>query len=435
MAFALHHKKAWLGTLAVVAVGCAAVVGAYVYQPAIPPIARPDPSDFSPAEVARGEQLAAIGDCAVCHTQTGGAVFAGSRPLATPFGTVFSSNITPDVDTGIGDWSAAAFRRTMKDGVRRDGAYLYPAFPYNHFTNASDSDIDAIYAFLMSRDAVSAPKPANQLIPPLGFRPVLAGWNLLFLRHDKPKDMGKHSDEWERGRYLVNGLGHCGGCHTPRNLLGAEESGKALTGGTAEGYRAPPLDHSNPMAASWTADALFHYLKTGEDPAHGAAAGPMAPVTQELARVNDHDVHAIAVYIASLMEGDDGAEDSAIDEKHEASKAASPTNSQAEGAMLFAGSCGGCHGDDTPMQRSGQRAPLSVVTALSQDDPSNAIQALMKGIGPAKGAGSYMPAFRDSLDDQDMAALLNYARQNFADKPGWDNLEKKVSEIRKEDQE
>lgn len=435
MTCVLAHKKLWGAALAVIVLGCVAVVALYVFKPSIPPVARPDPAGFDPADVAHGEQLAAIGDCAVCHTATGGTVYAGSRPLATPFGTVFSSNITPDVETGIGSWSKAAFRRAMKNGVRRDGAYLYPAFPYNHYTYTTDADIDAIYAFLMTRTAVSAPKPANRLIPPLGFRPVLAGWNLLFLRHGEPASPGEASEQWQRGRYLVDGLGHCGGCHTPRNLLGAEESGKALTGGVAEGYVAPPLDSDNPKAADWNVDSLFRYLKTGEDPAHGTAAGPMAPVTQELARVNDSDVRAIAIYIASLMHGETGLAAQAHTRLSEAAEAGLQTGRQADGANLFAGSCGGCHGVETPMQRSGNRAPLAAVTALSLDDPSNAIQAVMNGIGPAPGAGGYMPPFRDSLDDRDMAALLNYARQNFAGRPGWKNLEKKIGTIRVEDRE
>lgn len=227
------------------AVAAAGVLGSLVFaaiawQTEIPAIAPPKLADFDPAIIRRGAALAAIGDCVVCHTATQGPAFAGGRALETPFGTLYATNITPDERTGIGNWSADAFRRAMRDGVSRDGEHLYPALPYEHFTRVTDADLDAIYAFLMTRAPVPKETPENRLIPPLGFRPLLAGWKLLFLHDDPVLPVAGQSDEWNRGRYLVEGFGHCGGCHTPRNIAGGEERGKPFAGGIAEGWDAPP---------------------------------------------------------------------------------------------------------------------------------------------------------------------------------------------------
>jgi mono/diheme cytochrome c family protein len=272
-----------------------------VYEPVIPPITRPDPNSFTAPLVQEGAVLAEIGDCAVCHTAERGAFYAGGRQLATPFGTLYATNITPDEKTGIGSWSPAAFRRAMREGVSRSGKHLYPALPYDHFTHVTDGDLDALYAFLMSRPPVAAQAPENKLIPPLGFRPLLAGWKLLFL-HDKPfvPAPGK-SAEWNRGAYLVEGLGHCGSCHTPRNIAGGEEGRHSYAGGVAEGWNAPPLDASNPSVKAWSEESLFAYLRTGVDASHSAAAGPMGPVTHALSTVPEADVRAISAYVASLL--------------------------------------------------------------------------------------------------------------------------------------
>ncbi|MGZ5905777.1 MAG: c-type cytochrome, partial [Reyranella sp.] len=199
------------------------------WQPAWPSLANPS-ATFDPAIVARGEKLAYVGNCADCHTAQGGRPFAGGRPLETPFGTVFTTNITPDPETGIGRWSRKAFVRALREGVALNGDLLYPAFPYDHFTHASDADIDALYAFLMTRPAVQARAPANRLKEPFGFRPLIAGWNLLFLHKGPLAEDPSQSAEWNRGRSLAEGLAHCGGCHTPRNELGAERSDHAYDG-------------------------------------------------------------------------------------------------------------------------------------------------------------------------------------------------------------
>jgi mono/diheme cytochrome c family protein len=411
--------------LAVVAVAAVAAA-ALAHRPAIDRIARPDPKSFPADLVKKGEQLALIGDCAVCHTAAGGRDYAGGVPLGTPFGTLFTTNITPDENTGIGSWSQPAFRRAMQEGTARDGSHLYPALPYEHYIYVADADLDAIYAFLMTRQPVEATAPANKLYPPLGFRPLLAGWKLLFLHGGPWQPDPAQSAEFNRGAYLAEGLGHCGGCHTPRNLLGGESSGKAYAGGVAEGWVAPALNRDNPAARKWTADQVFSYLRTGLDINHSAAGGPMGPVVHSLAKVPEADVRAISVYVASLMNGGAKPEAPASDRVAEAA------NSHPAGATLFAGACAGCHGAGAPMTTQG-RPKLSLATPVNAADPRDAIQVVLQGLRPEKGKpGLYMPALGDAFTDAQVADLIGYVRARYSDKPAWTDLEPAVAKARKE---
>ncbi|PKA39494.1 cytochrome C [Rhizobium sullae] len=401
-----------------------------VYEPEIPKIPRPSVSSFDRALVARGEQLATVGDCIVCHTAPNGSPFAGTRALPTPFGTLYSNNITPDEETGIGNWSSTAFIRAMKQGVGRDGSHLYPALPYEHFTHVGDDDLKAIYAFLMTRQPVLLQAPENQLLPGLGFRPLLAGWKLLFLKQTEFEPQPNESAEWNRGKYLVDGLAHCGGCHTPRNIAGGEEGGREFAGGVAEGWNAPALDETNPSAASWNADSLFAYLKTGSDRSHSAAGGPMGPVAEGLSRLNDADVRAIAVYVDSRMHpaAVSGAQAPVIDNR----STAAAGHPQAD--LLFDGACSGCHGERAPMSVNG-RPLLSSASDLKADDPRNAVQTLLQGISPPGEKGAYMPSFSNMLTDKQLADLLAYARARFTDEQPWKDLDESVADIRKENDE
>jgi mono/diheme cytochrome c family protein len=406
--------------------GATVVACILAFPPAIAPIARLDVRTFGKSQIMRGAQLAAIGDCTVCHTAEGGIAFAGGRPLPTPFGVLYVTNITPDVRTGIGAWSAAAFKRAMRDGVSRNGEQLYPALPYEHFTHVTDADLESLYTFLMTRRPVDAVAPQNRLIFPLGFRPVLAGWKLLFVHHGRIAIDPHRSAEWNRGAYLAEGLGHCGGCHTPRNLLGGEERGRAYEGGVAEGWHAPALDSHNPAARRWTVDALTTYLRTGLSADHSAAGGPMGPVVDDLARVPEADVHAIAAYIASNMADLPAAKYQVLP----ATPVAVSANS--EGATLFAGACAGCHGTGTPMETQGRPA-LGLTSDLRDDDPANAAQAVLRGIEPPIGGrGPKMPGFADSLTNTQIAAIIAFARARYTDRPIWRNLETAVRAARKE---
>src|SRR5436305_5263528 len=268
---------------------------------------------FAPDLIKRGGALAALGYCASCHTAEAGKPFAGGRPLATPFGTICGTNITADPETGIGSWSQAAFNRAMRDGVDRAGRDLYPAFPYDHFTKLTDEDLSALYAFLMTREAVHAGNPSNQLAFPYNVRPLLAGWKLLYLDKDRVRRDESKSAEWNRGAYLVDALSHCGACHTPRDRLGAEIASRRFEGGDAEDWWAPPLNRTSPSPVAWSEENLFNYLRSW-DAGHGGAAGPMAPVVAALATVPEQDVRAIAAYVASTL-GKSGESEARVEDK------------------------------------------------------------------------------------------------------------------------
>jgi mono/diheme cytochrome c family protein len=392
-----------------------------VWKPQIAPIEPAKPSAFDSSLVNSGSMLAAIGDCAVCHTAPGGKPYAGSRPLPTPFGTIYSSNITPDPETGIGRWSEEAFRRALREGLDRAGHHLYPAFPYDHFTHLTDDDIHALYAFIMTRQPVSSRPPENKLPFPFNIRPLLAGWKLLFLATGPRDGDASQSAEWNRGAYLAEGIGHCGACHTPRNYLGAEQRTRAYAGGEAEGWDAPALDASSPAPVKWTAIQLYVYLSTGWQAQHGASAGPMAPVTDNLASLPEKDVRAMAVYIASL------SKDRAVPPLPQTPDPGPPAT-----AAIYAGACGVCH--DSPAGTASKGLPLAVSSALHEARPRNALNVILHGIARRPGeSGPYMPAFDSMLTDPQIAELTAYIRDRFAKAPAWSNISDEIGKIRKGD--
>jgi mono/diheme cytochrome c family protein len=389
---------------------------------ALPPPAAPQ--TFAPDRVQQGAALAKLGDCQGCHTAEDGRPYAGGRPVATPFGQVFATNVTPDLETGIGGYSREAFRRAMRQGLRRDGAQLYPAFPYDHFSYAADQDFDALYAFLMTREPVRRASTPNRLVPPVGFRPVVAIWKALYFRPEPFRPTAGKSDEWNRGAYLVQSFGHCGGCHTPHNALGAEKKAQALDGGWAEGWYAPPLNAATPAVVPWTADRLETYLRTGLDVNHAASAGPMGEVVRELAKAPARDVRAMAVYLADQM--------NAPPRGRPLDRAAEAAAAHPEGAALFAGACATCHEAGAPMMREG-RPPLQLGTPLHEDDPADTIQIVLKGLKPPVGdAGPFMPAFAPSFTDAQVAEIAAYLRARYSDRPAWRDLPRAVAKARKE---
>lgn len=425
------------GVLATAAALCAAVVGigaAVLPWRAIAPIARPDASVYSAVTIARGQQLAALGDCAVCHTGINGVLNAGGRPLETPFGTIYSTNITPDVETGIGAWSYPAFERAMREGIHRDGKHLYPAFPYTHFAKTTDADMQALYAYLMAQSPVRTENKANALAFPFNLRPLLAGWNALFHQPKPFQADATKSELWNRGAYLVEGLGHCSACHSPRNALGAERRSAYLAGGFAEGWEAPALTSLSQAPIPWSEDELFAYLRTGESRLHGVAAGPMAPVVKELAALPDQDVRAMAVYLASFNDNaiDRPAQD-ALAAKLEASTSTRISAASSVGARLYQGACAVCHEvGGAPL--FGSRPSLALNSNLHSASPDNLIQVILHGIAePVSSDLGYMPAFRDSFTDGQVAELASYLRRQFApDKPGWADIDATIGRIRQQ---
>src|SRR4030088_489971 len=415
----------WGGTLATVAVLCAAAVGiaaAVLPWRSIAPIARPDASIYSAATITRGRQLAALGDCAICHTSAnGGTINAGGRAIETPFGTIYSTNITPDPETGIGSWSYPAFERAMREGVHRDGRHLYPAFPYTHFAKTTDADPQALYAFLMAQAPVRGDTPKNTLAFPFNLRPLMAGWNALVHQPGLFEADATKSAIWNRGAYLVEGLGHCGACHSPRNALGAEKSNAYLAGGFAEGWEAPPLTSLSHAPIPWSEDELFAYLRSGESRVHGVAAGPMAPVVKELAALPDQDVRAMAVYLASFNDNAiDRPGQDALAAKLEAATSTRLSAASSTGARLYQGACAVCHEvGGAPL--FGSRPSLALNSNLHSAHPDNLVQVILHGIAaPASSDLGYMPAFKDSFTDGQVAELAAYLRRQFApDQPAW----------------
>jgi mono/diheme cytochrome c family protein len=397
------------------------------WRPAVDPVAPPGKASFEPALVRKGAELAAMGYCSSCHTPANGRSFAGGRPMATPFGTIYGTNITPDPETGIGRWSQAAFNRAMRDGLDREGRHLYPAFPYDHFTQLTDDDLRALYAYLMTRDPVRATTPANDLAFPYNLRPLLAGWKLLFLsKGPLPPDASK-GEPWNRGRYLAEALSHCSACHSPRNRLGAEDTGKRYDGGEAEGWWAPPLNQTSPAPVPWTEASLFDYLRSW-DAQHGGAVGPMDPVSGNLGQAPEQDVRAMATYIASVF-GPPSAERQKRTEAIIARKDVRPGDpAVAQGAAIYAGACAGCH-------ESGGQVPFTVRslaqhTVLVAPDPRNVLHVILKGIQPPeRKVGGIMPAFGDTLTEPQLVALLTYLRARFSDQPPWPNVEAEIRRI------
>jgi nicotinate dehydrogenase subunit B len=398
----------------------------------IAPIAAPDPSTWSAATIAKGQQLAALGDCAVCHTQVNGVSNAGGRAIETPFGIIYSTNITPDPETGIGAWSYPAFERAMREGIHRDGRHLYPAFPYNHFAKTTDADLQALYAYLMAQPAVRAVNREAALAFPFNLRPLMAGWNALFHSSATFAPDTTQSATWNRGAYLVEGLGHCGACHSPRNALGAEKANAYLAGGFAEGWEAPPLTSLSHAPIPWSEDELFAYLRTGESHFHGVAAGPMAPVVKDLAALPDDDIRAMAVYLGSFNENAIGkAEAQALAAKLEISTATRASSASTVGARLYQGACAVCHEvGGAPL--FGSRPSLALNSNLHSAVPDNLVQVILHGIAaPVSSDLGYMPGFKNSFSDRQLAELVSWLRRQFApDKPPWTSVDAAIGRAR-----
>ena len=435
-----------LGGLVIVVAVVFGVFFAWQWRGELPPVTA-NAASFDPGIVAKGAVLAAVADCAVCHTQAGGKPYAGGFPVKTPFGIVYGTNITPDRDTGIGTWSEAAFRRALREGVGRKGTHFYPAFPYDHFTNISDGDISALYAFLMTREPVHQPNRPTRLSFPLNWRPFAAAWNLLYLRQGPYRSDPGKSAEWNRGAYLVAGAGHCSACHTPHNALGAETKSDRFGGGEAEDWYAPALDAASPAPVPWTVDELYAYLRTGYADQHGFAAGPMQPVVLSLRKVPDADVHAIATFIASIS----GPRDATARKRQtegalafaaqravtttgiaQGGTTGSANTGTVSGATLFAGACASCHhsGGGLPISRP---VALGLSTPVNEPDPTNFLRIVLDGIQPPLGhRGPIMPSFSGALTDPQIDALADYVRTQYSRGGRWTNVTAALAKMRQQ---
>jgi len=364
---------------------------------------------IDPATIERGAYLARVGNCAACHTARGGAFYAGGRPIDTPFGTVYASNLTPDEVTGIGRWSADHFWRAMHNGRSADGRLLYPAFPYPNYTRVTRSDADAIYAYLRSLPPVAQPDRAHALRFPYDSQLALAGWRALFFRPGEFEPDATQSAEWNRGAYLVSGLGHCSACHSARNPLGASSSRLDLDGGLIpmQNWYAPSLVAAGEAGvAHWRAEDVAVLLRTGIAPG-ASVLGPMAEVVfRSTQYLNDADLRAMTTYLRALPP-------SAPQKRDEVEP--SPVQVR-QGLAIYKDRCAQCHGD------AGEGAPgaypaIAGNRALTMDSPANVVRVVLSGgFAPATAGNPQpygMPPFAQALTDDEVAAVVTALRQSF----------------------
>jgi mono/diheme cytochrome c family protein len=397
------------------------------------------PPDTRQTLIDQGRYLAIAGDCISCHTRRDGESFSGGRALHTPFGVIYTANITPDSGTGIGAWSERQFERAMREGIAADGTHLYPAFPYSAYTKVGDQDIHAIYAYLRSLKPLNYTPPRNALSFPFSVRGLLSGWNMMFFAPGRYVPNGAQSAEWNRGAYLTQGLGHCGACHSPRNALGGERTSLALTGGDyldeigdeVVDNKITPMDEStvrpwssanltqapNGLSA-WSIDAIAAYLKTGHS-ARAAAFGPMSEVIgNSTSHLTDQDIHAMAVYLKSLPPATQSAPDRPAARVLKA------------GEIVYTTRCGDCHlpsglgmPRDAHADASKTAPPLAGSAALQAPNPATLINVILYGAHEAAltdGSWPPMSGFELSvgLDDEQIAALCTYLRASWGNQAG-----------------
>ncbi|MEH6645032.1 c-type cytochrome [Sulfitobacter sp.] len=424
-------KNLILGGLAVVIVG-AAGFGLYVYKSPIDPISPDQTASFTPEEVEKGRILASAGYCATCHTAADGEPYAGNFAMETGFGTLYSTNLTPDVETGIGTYSKEAFRRAMHEGVDREGRHLFPAFPYDHFTKMTDEDVDAIYAYIMAEvEPVKTVQKENELPFPLDQRFLQAGWKMLFADLGRFEPDEEHSEAWNRGAYLAEGLTHCGACHTPRNIVGAEKSTEQYAGAEIDSWIAPALTAANQSSVPWTAPEFKSYLIEGVTTYHGIAAGPMGPVVHEGVRdLPESDIDSLAIYLADQVGAtEDDPSQSEIVLASLRSNQPDPQYRRELGERLYATACASCH-YNAELIKAG-RPDLGINSATNLDTPNNLIHVILDGVNAPEGmAGVVMPGFRGALNDEQVTAIAAYLRDKRANQPAWPNLSETVADIR-----
>lgn len=392
---------------------------------------------FSQEQIDRGEIIAGLGNCQSCHTVDPERPYAGGRAFPTPFGTLYATNITPHPESGIGRWSEAAFIRAMREGVARDGSHLFPAFPYTHFTRVRDEDLQALYAYTMTREPVDAQAPENDLSFPFNVRLLQAGWKLLFFEPGVWQPDTDKSNAWNRGEYLAEGLAHCSACHTPRNSFGAENQDRDYDGAMVNNWYAPALSAGNPPPVAWTESELYTYLREGASNYHGVALGSMADVVhQGLGIVDDSDIRALATYFSdvtgALPEDQTAAQASrriADAQRESMAVRSNDTGELNRGEQLFSNGCAACHynsADDPNILRP----ELSLNSALNADNPVNLIRATLRGVSNESGIqGVLMPGFA-AWSNADLAALFAFLRATHTDRPAWNDLEQRIERTR-----
>ena len=359
------------------------------------------PQDF--VLIERGRYLATLADCEACHTRPGDRAFAGGRAIETPFGSLVAPNITPDATSGIGAWSDDQFDAALRRGQRPDGSRLYPAMPYTYYTRMSREDVRAIRAYLATVPPAYNPVRANTLPFPFNVRAVMRAWDALYFEPGEFRaDPGKTA-EWNRGAFIVMGPGHCGACHTPKSIAGADKNKEFLRGASLQGWFAPNLTNDSTHGlGSWSGDDVVAYLKTGHNRI-SAATGPMAEeITLSSSRMTEADLKAVAVYLKSIP-GDSAA----------AKAVPQDAPAMAAGGAIYRDQCSACHGLE------GRGVPqlfpsLADSSVAHSADPTTLIRLVLRGARSVATASEPtapgMPAYNRQLDDAQIAAVLTYVR-------------------------
>ncbi|WP_415845745.1 c-type cytochrome [Stutzerimonas zhaodongensis] len=382
------------------------------------------------ALLERGQYLTQAADCLACHVTDGGKPYAGGLPVKMPFGTLYSTNITPDKETGIGNWSDDDFVEAMQQGVGPDGKHYYPAFPYTSYTLMPREDILAIKAYLFSLEPVNQPNKENDIGFPFNQRWGIALWNMLFLDDERFEPDPEQSEQWNRGAYLVEGPGHCGECHTPRNFMQAKKASEALGGATIQGWAAWNITGDEQSGiGGWPDEALASYMATGVAPGYGVAGGPMAEVVNHsLRHLTPEDIQAIVVYLKSVPA--QPAEVKRPDDKALANEPPSESRHPL-GQKLFADACASCHQWDGSGRQS-DYASLRGLRTVNDPNALNLVQVILNGDALHGPNGHHlMPAFNRHFNDREVSALSNFMLSHFGSQAG-ELTPETIAERRKE---
>lgn len=376
--------------------------------------------------VARGAYLARSADCVACHTVAeGGKPFAGGVAFKLPFGTIYSSNITADPETGIGTWTDDEFVRAVREGIRNDGKHLYPAFPYTSYTELSRADVLAIKAWLFTQPKVHQENRPNDLGFPYNQRWAMAFWNAAFFRSHRFEPDPARPPAWNAGAYLAGALGHCGECHTPRNFGVGMKQGEALAGEVLQGWRAYNITSDGVHGVGqWSDDALAQYLRTGHADGHASASGPMGEaVAHSLQYLTPEDTAALVSWLRTVP-AREGKDPIVVDPSAQAMVASSEAapgadaGANAMGLHLFEGACASCHQWNGAGQQT-RYASLAGTRGVNDPKGANVTQAILQGVKMRIGENDvYMPAFGHAYSDAEVAALANYVIGHFGGKQG-----------------
>lgn len=387
--------------------------------------------------IARGEYLTKAADCVACHTTKDGKPFAGGLAFKTPMGTLYSPNITPDKETGIGRWSDEEFLRALHEGKGKNGENLYPAFPYTSYTLLQDDDVKAIKAYLFSLPAVHQPNRENDMPFPFNQRWGLWFWNLVNFDGQRFEPDSSKDAQWNQGAYFVEALGHCGECHTPRNITMGMKDSKAYAGTEIDGWTAFNIT-SDPHAGigGWSQQQMVQYLRSGHVDGKAQAAGPMAEVIENSTRhLTDSDLNAMAVYLRSLkpLNPDDETQ-SRSDWGQPATSVNTlrgmpfTADNNTDGARLYLGNCASCHGVTGGGVQDGYYPSLMKNSVVGASAPNNLINVILHGVSRKTNDGEvFMPGFAHSLTDEQVVSLSNYLLQQF----GQPALNIKADDVKK----